>query len=139
MKQPISKKRDVPEPKAKTMKPDVGGQRDRGTGGDQGDKKEIPPCRFFLTDSGCRKGRGCRFNHDLKDEKRRCYHCGSPDHLAPQCNVIKEMEVVFVKKPLRLRRTQTRMMHHLLDLNPMFNPTPTRNQFRRFLKRQIDF
>ena len=81
-----SKKRDVPEPKAKTMKPDGGGQRDRGTGGDQGDKKEIPPCRFFLTDSGCRKGRGCRFNHDLKDEKRRCYHCGSPDHLAPQCD-----------------------------------------------------
>ena len=81
-----SKKRDVPEPKAKTMKPDVGGQRDKGPGGDQGDKKEIPPCRFFLTDSGCRKGRGCRFNHDLKDEKRRCYHCGSPDHLAPQCD-----------------------------------------------------
>jgi len=54
-------------------------------------------------------------------------------------NVIKEMEVVFVKRPLRPRRMQTRMMHHLLDLKPMFNPTPTRNQFRRFEKRQIDF
>ncbi len=41
---------------------------------------------FFLTDSGCRKGRGCKFGHDLRDEKRRCYHCGSPEHLAPQCD-----------------------------------------------------
>ena len=81
-----SKKKDVPDPKAKTFKPDFGGQRDRGSGGDQGDKKEIPPCKFFLSDSGCRKGRGCRFNHDQKDEKRRCFHCGCPGHLAPQCD-----------------------------------------------------
>ena len=81
-----AKKKDVPDPKAKTFKPDFGGQRDRNSGGEQGEKKEIPPCKFFLTDSGCRKGRGCRFNHDLKDEKRRCYHCGCPDHLAPQCD-----------------------------------------------------
>ena len=46
----------------------------------------MPPCRFFLTDSGCRKGRSCKFGHDLRDEKRRCYHCGSPEHLAPQCD-----------------------------------------------------
>eukprot|EP00434_Breviolum_minutum_P034818 symbB.v1.2.030822.t1/scaffold3511.1/size105743/1 len=42
--------------------------------------------KVFANGAGCRKGRGCRFNHDLKDEKRRCYHCGSPDHLAPQCD-----------------------------------------------------
>ena len=81
-----TKKKDVPEPKVKAVKPDFGGTRDRSSGGDHGDQKDPLPCRFFLTDSGCRKGRGCRFNHDLRDEKRRCYHCGSPDHLAPQCD-----------------------------------------------------
>ena len=39
-----------------------------------------------FSDVGCKKGRGCRFNHDLPDDKRRCYHCGSPEPLAPQCD-----------------------------------------------------
>ena len=80
------KKKDIPDPKAKMVKPDAVGPKDKGPGGDQGDQRELPPCRFFLTDTGCRKGRGCRFSHDLRDEKRRCYHCGSPEHLAPQCD-----------------------------------------------------
>lgn len=25
------------------------------------------------------------FSHDVKDEKRRCYTCGSTEHLAPAC------------------------------------------------------
>ncbi|CAL1129507.1 unnamed protein product [Cladocopium goreaui] len=43
-------------------------------------------CRFFLTDQGCRKGRECSFSHELKDEKKRCYVCGSPEHFAPSCS-----------------------------------------------------
>ena len=43
------------------------------------------PCKFFLTDSGCRRGKDCRWSHDLKDDQRRCYSCGSTKHLAPNC------------------------------------------------------
>ena len=56
-------------------------------GGDkqqEGDKEKLK-CRFFLTESGCRKGRDCKFSHDLKDDKRRCYACGSVDHLSSSC------------------------------------------------------
>ena len=84
-----NKKKDQPEPKVKTFRPtEPGPSRERPQNGrEEGDQqREFPPCRFFLTDSGCRKGRNCKFGHDLRDEKRRCYHCGSPEHLAPQCD-----------------------------------------------------
>ena len=42
------------------------------------------PCRFFLTDSGCRRGKRCQFGHVL-DGERRCWTCGAKDHLAPNC------------------------------------------------------
>ena len=82
-----NKKKDQPEPKAKTFRAtEPGASRERPQNGrDEGDQqRDLPPCRFFLTDSGCRKGRSFKFGHDLRDEKRRCYHCGSPEHLAPQ-------------------------------------------------------
>ena len=50
-----------------------------------GESSSPPRCRFFLTDQGCRKGRECRFDHNQKDEKRRCYGCGSIEHLASAC------------------------------------------------------
>eukprot|EP00434_Breviolum_minutum_P029251 symbB.v1.2.025873.t1/scaffold2543.1/size76562/5 len=42
-------------------------------------------CRFFLTKEGCRRGKSCSYSHDLKDELRRCFLCGCPDHLASSC------------------------------------------------------
>ena len=42
--------------------------------------------KFFLTDNGCRRGIACTWSHDLKDDQRRCYVCGCPVHMAPQCN-----------------------------------------------------
>ena len=43
------------------------------------------PCRFFLTDQhGCKRGKGCRFGHVLDGEKR-CWPCGSKDHMANNC------------------------------------------------------
>ena len=42
-------------------------------------------CRFYLTEGGCRKGKECTWLHDGKDEKRRCYNCGSTEHLSPVC------------------------------------------------------
>ena len=50
-----------------------------------GDPSSTPRCRFFLTDQGCRKGKECRFDHNQKDEKRRCYGCGSVEHFASAC------------------------------------------------------
>ena len=66
---------------------------DEGERGDQGQRKKEgeggerspPKCRFFLTKDGCRRGKACGFSHDLKDEMRRCYICGCPDHFANDC------------------------------------------------------
>ena len=56
-------------------------QLQAGGSGNGGDIK----CRFYLSDSGCRKGRECNFSHDQTDGKKRCFACGSLDHYAPSC------------------------------------------------------
>ena len=74
-----------------------GGGKSKGKGKDKGGKGEKgersneapaagtePRCKFFLTDQGCRKGKECTWAH-IPDGKRRCYNCGSTDHLAPDC------------------------------------------------------
>ena len=87
-----NKKREQTENKQKAMKSQEQGgggrQEDRPSSAQQlGDQtRDVPACRFFLSEGGCKKGRSCRFGHDQRDERRRCYHCGCPDHLAPQCN-----------------------------------------------------
>ena len=83
----------MPEkPKVRAMDGnDYGGKGGGKYGGGKGSPKgggsleELKPCRFFLTDYGCKKGRSCQWSHDLKDDKRRCFHCGSPEHLANVC------------------------------------------------------
>jgi len=69
--------------KLKAMEVDKG----KGKGKDKldGDEKQKPKCKFYLTDGGCRKGKECGFSHDVRDEKRRCYTCGSVDHFSPSC------------------------------------------------------
>ena len=42
------------------------------------------PCKFFLTESGCKRGKGCQFGHVL-DGERRCWSCGGKDHMANNC------------------------------------------------------
>jgi hypothetical protein len=42
-------------------------------------------CKFYLTTEGCRKGKECRYSHAERDGKRRCYTCGSTEHMAPDC------------------------------------------------------
>ena len=74
------------EPKLKSMEVDKG----KGKGREKfemakGEERQKPKCKFFLTDGGCRKGKECGFSHDMRDEKRRCYTCGSVEHLAPSC------------------------------------------------------
>eukprot|EP00435_Cladocopium_sp_Y103_P065438 s603_g27.t1 len=42
------------------------------------------PCKFFLSADGCRKGKQCTWQHAL-DGQRRCWCCGSTQHLASEC------------------------------------------------------
>lgn len=51
------------------------------------EKKEVPKCRFYLTDDGCKKGKGCKFSHDQRDEAKRCWACGSTKHFSNKCPV----------------------------------------------------
>ena len=62
------------------------------TAGDQGTESSSPksrstPCKFFLTDQGCRKGASCKFSHevDKKQKQGRCWTCGSKQHVSKQC------------------------------------------------------
>ena len=85
-----AKKKDGPvcpvdPPKLKKFeaeKNDSSKQKMKDVGGDERPKAK---CRFYLTDEGCRRGKECGFSHDQKDEKRRCYACGSVSHLSPSC------------------------------------------------------
>ena len=60
-----------------------GGRKDGG-------KEGIQPCRFFNTDTGCRKGKECRWSHVVEEGKRRCWVCGAVDHYAGSCTRPKE-------------------------------------------------
>lgn len=48
----------------------------------EGRKEEV--CKFFTTDQGCRKGKGCKWAHVMDDQKR-CWNCGAKDHFATSC------------------------------------------------------
>ena len=45
------------------------------------------PCKFFLTDQGCRRGAGCKHSHevDRKQKQGRCWTCGSKQHVSRSC------------------------------------------------------
>ena len=62
------------DPKAKELRPEVPGEKTR-------------PCKFFLTDDGCRQGRRCKWAHvkDEKDTKKRCFTRGSTKHFSTAC------------------------------------------------------
>ncbi|CAE7240501.1 unnamed protein product [Symbiodinium sp. CCMP2592] len=62
-----------------------------------GGKGAQRPCRFYLTDEGCRRGKGCKYEHSMKDlskaERRdRCYECGGKGHLSTACPTKKEVQ-----------------------------------------------
>ena len=47
-----------------------------------------PPCKFFLTSSGCTRGQNCKYDHSFpsKEEKKaRCWECGSQQHRKGEC------------------------------------------------------
>ena len=59
--------------------------KDGGKEGGEKDKGGSFPCRYFLTDFGCKKGKECKFSHELRDEKKRCFSCGGLDHYSNNC------------------------------------------------------
>ena len=65
-----------------------GGKGKKGRLEDEGGTKKMP-CKYFLTEHGCRKGKECSFGHVL-DGERRCWSCGAKDHFASQCPRLPE-------------------------------------------------
>ena len=65
--------------------------------GDEG-KKEMPKCKYFLTENGCRRGKACRWDHNQKDDQRRCWNCGSTKHFSNKCPVSEGQGEVKVAK-----------------------------------------
>ena len=76
-----------PDPKMKKFEERTGEGKGGSKGGDQ--KGGGVTCRFFLTEAGCRKGKGCSYQHQL-DDQRRCWNCGSTQHFAPKCDRPRE-------------------------------------------------
>ena len=75
----------IPEPKVKRFEETKGDGK--GAGRDRGDGPG--PCRFFMSEGGCKKGKACTWPHIL-DDQRRCWTCGSTQHFSPNCDRPKE-------------------------------------------------
>ena len=48
--------------------------------------------KFYLSEQGRRRGKACAWSHDQRDDRRRCWTCGSTEHMAPQCPRPKDKE-----------------------------------------------
>ena len=62
-------------------------------------REEKTKCKFYLSEQGCRRGKACKLLHDQKDERRRCWNCGSPEHMAQACTRPKERGDASPTKP----------------------------------------
>ena len=54
--------------------------------------KAATPCKFFMSDVGCSKGRACTWSHAFtrKEKQGRCWSCGSVQHQQSACPVKSE-------------------------------------------------
>ena len=68
-------------------------------GDSKGGSSEKPVRRYFLSESGCKKGQKCSFPHEWKgvSKQGRCWTCGSTQHMKPDCPV---KDVPKVKKEI---------------------------------------
>ena len=78
----------VTDPKVKKFEERIGEGKGTSKGGEQRGGGGTT-CRFFLTEAGCKKGKGCSYQHQLDDQKR-CWNCGSTQHFAPKCDRPRE-------------------------------------------------
>ena len=51
--------------------------------------KGAVPCKYFLSDQGCSKGKSCTWSHNFtrKEKQGRCWSCGSPKHQQSACPI----------------------------------------------------
>ena len=66
------------------------------------------PCKFFLTEGGCKRGRACTWQH-VSDGSKRCYNCGSTKHFAQDCPYSGQKAKVLEGQ--ETRRTEGRGQH----------------------------
>ena len=76
-------KKEEGRPAVKRMEAE-GSVKGGGKGKEDSPSKREELCRFFLTDGGCKKGKGCGWKHQL-DDQRRCWSCGAKDHYSNAC------------------------------------------------------
>ena len=72
-------------------------------------REEKPKCKLYLSEQGCRRGKACNWSHDQKDERGRCWNCGST---WLQLAFIQKTEVMHLQQSPRSRRSRGRI-HHL--------------------------
>ena len=65
------------------------GQGTGGSGTPSGSpKKGKNPCKFFQSESGCKRGTSCTYAHEFAskaDRKQRCWSCGATGHRQQEC------------------------------------------------------
>ena len=79
------KRRREKDDKAPDLKLKKAEEGMKGDGRPREDKSGGAPCRFFLSDEGCKKGGLCAWVHQL-DDRRRCWTCGSLAHFSSNCD-----------------------------------------------------
>ena len=83
-----SNKKSTTKEAAKAAQPDAKLKKieeNSGEGKGWRPEKGNTPCKFFLTDEGCRKGQQCAWKHQVEGNTRRCWACGATDHYANKC------------------------------------------------------
>ena len=83
------------------------GSATQKTKGNEAKIKEMEvksPCKFYLSENGCRRGRDCKWSHDQKDEQKRCYTCGSTKHLAPSCPTKESPTISAPNSPPKVKK-----------------------------------
>ena len=72
------------QPKIKSLEAEAQ-EKNRSKPRDQQAEGDRQKCKFFLSEGGCRKGKECKWAHDQRDDRRRCYNCGAVDHMSNVC------------------------------------------------------
>ena len=101
--EPQGSKEDNPRRDARDKPKDSADSKDSKEGKDsksgkpeaknaKGDNKihgDKPVCRYFISESGCKKGQKCSFPHEWKgvSKQGRCWNCGSAQHMKSECPV----------------------------------------------------
>ena len=62
------------------------------------ERKDVPKCKYFLTEDGCKRGKACKWSHDQRDDAKRCWECGSTKHFSGKCPTKKDSSEAKVAK-----------------------------------------